>query len=76
MSDRKVPAAAIWALGATQIIGYGTLYYSYSILAPAVAPEFAWSQQWVFAVLSASLLASACSRRLRAAWRTGSAPGA
>ncbi|WP_214475232.1 arsenite efflux MFS transporter ArsK [Mesorhizobium sp. dw_380] len=59
MSDGKIPASAIWALGATQIIGYGTLYYSYSILAPAVAVELAWSQQWVFAVLSVSLLASA-----------------
>lgn len=59
MSDSKIPASAIWALGATQIIGYGTLYYSYSILAPAVAVELAWSQQWVFAVLSVSLLASA-----------------
>ncbi|MER9328761.1 arsenite efflux MFS transporter ArsK [Mesorhizobium sp. M0488] len=59
MSDDKIPAAAIWVLGVTQIIGYGTLYYSYSILAPAVAAELAWSQQWVFAVLSVSLLASA-----------------
>ncbi|UVK37983.1 arsenite efflux MFS transporter ArsK [Mesorhizobium sp. AR10] len=59
MSDRKVPASAIWALGITQIVGYGTLYYSYGILAPAVATELAWSQKWVFAVLSASLLASA-----------------
>lgn len=59
MNERKVPASAIWALGATQIIGYGTLYYSYSMLAPAVAEELAWSQQWVFAVLSAALFASA-----------------
>ncbi|OBQ73369.1 arsenite efflux MFS transporter ArsK [Mesorhizobium erdmanii] len=59
MNDAKIPASAIWALGATQIIGYGTLYYSYSILAPAMAAELAWSQQWVFAVLSVSLLASA-----------------
>jgi len=59
VSDAKIPACAIWALGTTQIVGYGTLYYSYSILAPAVAAELAWSQQWVFAVLSVSLLASA-----------------
>lgn len=57
--SHKVPAAAIWGLGATQIVGYGTLYYSYSMLAPAVAGELAWSQQWVFAVLSVALLASA-----------------
>ncbi|RCS22925.1 MFS transporter [Phyllobacterium salinisoli] len=59
MSEGKVPAAAIWALGATQIIGYGTLYYSYSMLAPAVATELAWSQQWVLAVFSLALFASA-----------------
>ena len=33
-------AGAIWALGVTQIIGYGTLYYSFSILAPGIAGEF------------------------------------
>lgn len=49
-------AAVIWALGATQIIGYGTLYYSFSILAPAMARDFAWSTEWVFGVFSASLL--------------------
>jgi MFS family permease len=55
----KVPVSAILALGITQITGYGTLYYSYSMLAPAIAAELAWSQQWVFAVLSVALLASA-----------------
>ncbi|PRD44914.1 MFS transporter [Phyllobacterium phragmitis] len=59
MSSGKVAGAAIWALGATQIIGYGTLYYSYSMLAPAVAEELAWSRQWVLAVFSVALFASA-----------------
>jgi MFS family permease len=49
-------AAVIWGLGATQIIGYGTLYYSFSILAPEMARDFAWSTEWVFGVFSASLL--------------------
>lgn len=49
-------AAIIWGLGATQIVGYGTLYYSFSILAPAMARDFAWSVEWVFGVFSASLL--------------------
>ena len=44
----KFPAPALWALGLTQIIGYGTLYYSFSILVPAIAREFAWPAQWVF----------------------------
>lgn len=56
MSDQKIPAAALWALGLTQIIGYGTLYYSFSILVPSIALEFAWPEQWVFGALSASLL--------------------
>ncbi len=36
MTDR-LPIGAISALGVTQIIGYGTLYYSFSILAPSMA---------------------------------------
>jgi MFS family permease len=56
MSDRNIPAAALWALGLTQIIGYGTLYYSFSILVPSIALELAWPEQWVFGALSASLL--------------------
>lgn len=51
-----IPARMIWALGVTQIIGYGTLYYSFGTLAPAMAAEFGWSEQWVFGLLSASLL--------------------
>ncbi|MGD9812116.1 MAG: MFS transporter, partial [Sphingobium sp.] len=58
----------IAALGATQIIGYGTLYYSYSILAPAVATELAWSEQWVFGILSVSLLAGALLAPLAGHW--------
>jgi len=49
-------SAIIWGLGLTQIIGYGTLYYSFSILAPDMARDFDWSQEWVFGVFSASLL--------------------
>lgn len=56
VAARRFPVAALWALGLTQIIGYGTLYYSFAILAPAIAREFAWSEQWAFGALSASLL--------------------
>jgi len=68
MSSGKAPASAIWALGVTQIVGYGTLYYSYSMLAPAVAVELAWSEQWVFGVLSAALLASAVLAPVAGHW--------
>jgi MFS family permease len=57
MPDRSVLRKAIWALGLTQIIGYGTLYYSFSILAPAMAREFGLAEGWVFGALSASLFA-------------------
>lgn len=54
--SERVPVAAIVALGVTQIIGYGTLYYSFSILAPDMAAYFAWSSEWIFGALSAALL--------------------
>ena len=34
----------IAALGLTQIIGYGTLYYSFGILAPAMAHDLGWPE--------------------------------
>lgn len=49
--------AVIVALGITQIIGYGTLYYSFAILAPAMAADLGWPVEWTFAALSVSLLA-------------------
>jgi MFS family permease len=54
--SERVPLLAVLALGLTQIIGYGTLYYSFSILAPDMAAHFAWSSEWVFGALSAALL--------------------
>ncbi|WP_390888805.1 arsenite efflux MFS transporter ArsK [Devosia neptuniae] len=50
-------AAAIWALGVTQIIGYGTLYYSFSILAPGIAAEFGVAIEWIYGCISLALLA-------------------
>ncbi|ODT70913.1 MAG: hypothetical protein ABS75_10875 [Pelagibacterium sp. SCN 63-23] len=50
-------AGAIWALGITQIIGYGTLYYSFSILAPSVAGEFQVPVEWIYGCISLALLA-------------------
>ncbi|HTV69270.1 MAG TPA: arsenite efflux MFS transporter ArsK [Rhizobiaceae bacterium] len=59
MTDQKAPALAIWALGLTQIIGYGTLYYSYSLLAPDAARELGLPLSLLFAFLSGALLLSA-----------------
>lgn len=46
-------------LGVTMTIGYGTLYYSFSVLAPEIAREFRWGQSFVFGVFSFGLLAGA-----------------
>lgn len=55
MREASAPAVEVWALGLTQVVGYGTLYYSFSILAPGMAAEFDLPLQWVFGALSASL---------------------
>ena len=52
----KLSPAIIWALGATQVIGYGTLYYAFSVLAPELALAFGWSVEWVFGALTVALL--------------------
>ena len=52
----RLPIAAILSLGVTQIIGNGTLYYSFSILAPDMGASLGWSQEWVFGALSVALL--------------------
>lgn len=43
-------------LGLTQIIGYGTSYYAFPILVPAVARDFALGEPVLFGLLSAGLL--------------------
>jgi hypothetical protein len=55
-STERSPVAAILALGLTQIIGYRTLYYSFSILAHGMARDLDWSSEWIFGALSAALL--------------------
>jgi predicted MFS family arabinose efflux permease len=65
---RTTPTAVIWALGLTQIVGYGTLYYGFSVLAPAMAADFAWPEQWIFGALSASLLAGAIVAPVAGHW--------
>jgi predicted MFS family arabinose efflux permease len=53
--DLKAPPLAVWALGLTQIIGYGTLFYSFAILAPDMARDLDLPHQWVFGALSLAL---------------------
>ena len=40
-------------------VGYGTLYYSFSLLAPEIAREFGWDKSFVFSIFSVALLVGA-----------------
>jgi MFS family permease len=57
MADTHSNAGAILALGVTQIIGYGTLYYSFSILAPGIAVDLNVAVEWIYGCISLALLA-------------------
>lgn len=50
------PVLLVAALGLTQIIGYGTLYYAFPVLVPAIAPEFGVSEPLLFGIFSAGYL--------------------
>lgn len=54
--SKPVPASAVWALGITQIVGYGSLYYSFSVLTPAIGNSFDLSDEWIFGALTIALL--------------------
>ncbi|WP_377293882.1 arsenite efflux MFS transporter ArsK [Rhizobium sp. SG2393] len=56
MSEPSMPVAAVLGLGTTQIIGYGTLYYAFSILVPDIARDIGRSESWVFGAFSVALL--------------------
>lgn len=56
MNQERFPLWAVLGLGITQVTGYGTLYYSFGILAPDMARDFGLSVEWMFAALSAALL--------------------
>ena len=40
-------------------VSYGTMFYSFAILAPAVMADFGWSRSLVFGAFSIALVASA-----------------
>lgn len=59
MNDAHRSTAATWLLGLTQIVGYGSLYYCYSILAADIAASFGWTEAGFFGVFSIALLCGA-----------------
>jgi MFS family permease len=48
---------AVLALGVTQTIGYGTLYYAFGVMAPAIAADLATGTDVLFAIFTVALLA-------------------
>lgn len=47
----------ILALGATQVAGYGALYYAFAVLAPEMTKSFGWAPEWTYGAFAAGLLA-------------------
>jgi predicted MFS family arabinose efflux permease len=54
-------ARALWALGFTQIVCWGAIYYAISVLARPIAADTGWSATVVFAGFSLSLLVAGLS---------------
>lgn len=50
--------SVIWVLGLGQVIGYGTIFYSFSLIAPGPSAEFGIGLPALFAILSAATLLS------------------
>lgn len=48
-------AKIVWLFGLTQVIGYGTLYYSFAIISEDVAKSFGWSQSDFFLAFTVAL---------------------
>lgn len=47
----------IFALGVTQVVGYGTLYYAFAVLAPNMTASFGWAPEWTYGGFAVGLLA-------------------
>jgi MFS family permease len=54
--QQREPWRVVHLLAATQIISYGSLYYAFALLAPAVRAELDWRNEIVFGAFSLSLL--------------------
>ena len=52
---------AILALGVTQIIGWGSIYYALTILGPSISHDLGWPSQWTYVGFSAALVMAGAS---------------
>lgn len=52
----KGTVKSVLGLGVTTTIGYGTLYYSISIMSEEFATHFYWSKSFIFAIISLGIL--------------------
>lgn len=61
-SDSRLPpisqAASVWLFGLTQIIGYGTAYYSFATLADGMTEDFGATRAQMFGIFSLALVLS------------------
>lgn len=60
MSSRRLSLPIPWpvlTLGVTQIVGFGTLYYAFSVVVPAMTVDLGISSTFAYAGFSAALLA-------------------
>lgn len=53
---RSGGASLIPALGITQVFGYGTLFYAFTVLAPRMTADFGWAPEWTFGGFAIGLL--------------------
>lgn len=67
-AENRRSLAIVAALGLTQIIGYGTLYYSFSILAPGMAQDVGLSREAVFGTFSVALLGGGLAAPFMGRW--------
>ena len=50
----------VLALGISSTIGYGTLFYSFSLLSIELIHHFSWSKEFIYSIYSIGILLSAC----------------
>lgn len=61
-------ARFVVALGVTQILGYGAVYYAFPVLVPSVAAEFGIPETWLYGAFSIGLLLSAGVATMAGPW--------